>query len=257
MIARSPQHASGPGESGPGTLPGTERRKGVGTLVRRFGPSMLINGVAPYFIYFVLHHQLQVAELPALVATSIPPLLDALVGIVRWRRIDFLAGFVLFTIALAVGLVALGGDPRLYLIRESFITAGVGLAFVLSNPLPRPLGFFFARYFMAGNDQARLAWVNDRWQRSASFRQAIRFSNVVWGLGFVLEAGVRTYLVFTLTIEQFLIASPVVFYGFYALLLGWSAVFGRRKRQQAMLDQAGDPPGGSALNRALHPEALR
>ena len=70
-----------------------------------------------------------------------------------------------------------------------------------------------------------------------SFRNAIRFSNVVWGLGFVLEAGVRTYLVFTLSIEQFLIASPVVFYGFYAVLLGWSAVFVRRKRQQAMLDQ--------------------
>ena len=257
MIARSPQHASAPGESGPGTLPGTEGRKGVGTLVRRFGPSILINGVAPYFIYFVLHHQFQVAELPALVTTSIPPLLDALVGIVRWRRIDFLAGFVLFTIGLAVGLVALGGDPRLYLIRESFITAGVGLAFVLSNRLPRPLGFFFARYFMAGNDQARLAWINDRWQRSASFRQAIRFSNVVWGLGLLLEAAVRTYLVFTLTIEEFLIASPIVFYGFYAVLLGWSAVFVRRKRQQAMLDQAGDPPGGSALKRALHPEALR
>ena len=103
------------------------------------------------------------------------------------RQVD--SGFVLFTIGLAVGLVALGGDPRLYLIRESFITAGVGLAFVLSNPLPRPLGFFFARYFMAGNDQARLAWVNDRWQTSASFRNAIRFSNIVWGLGFVLEAG--------------------------------------------------------------------
>ena len=71
MIARSPQHASAPGESGPGTLPGTEGRKGVGILVRRFGPSILINGVAPYFIYFVLHHQFQVAELPALVATSI------------------------------------------------------------------------------------------------------------------------------------------------------------------------------------------
>ena len=110
---------------------------------------------------------------------------------------------------------------------------------------------------MAGNDQARLAWINDRWQRSASFRQAIRFSNVVWGLGLLLEAAVRTYLVFTLTIEEFLIASPIVFYGFYAVLLGWSAVFVRRKRQQAMLDQAGDPPGGSALKRALHPEALR
>jgi hypothetical protein len=88
-----------------------------------------------------------------------------------------------------------------------------------------------------------LAWVNNRWQRSASFRHAIRFSNVVWGLGFVLEAAVRTYLVFTLSIEHFLIAAPIVFYGFYAVLLGWSVVFGRRKRQQAMLDQAGDGPG--------------
>src|SRR5207237_3818150 len=137
MIARSPQRASGPGQSGPGTLPGTEGRKGVGTLVRRFGPSILINGVAPSFIYFVLHHQFQVAELPALLATGIPPLLDALVCIVRWRRIVFLAGFVLSTIALAVVLVALGGDPRLYLIDEPFITAGMRLLLFLSNPLPR------------------------------------------------------------------------------------------------------------------------
>lgn len=203
VTATSPRQ---PSATAVGTLPGAEGTKGVMPLVRRFGPSILINGVAPYIIYFVLHHQFQVAELPALLATSIPPLLDALVGIVRWRRIDFLAGFVLFTISLAVALVALGGDPRLYLIRESFITAGIGLAFIVSNPLSRPLGFFFARYFMAGNDQARVTWVNDRWQSSDSFRRAIRLSNVIWGLGFVLEAVVRTYLVFTLSIEQFLIA---------------------------------------------------
>jgi hypothetical protein len=102
-----------------------------------------------------------------------------------------------------------------------------------------------------------LAWVNNRWQGSPSFQNAIRFSNVVWGLGFVLEAAARTYLVFTLSIEHFLIASPILFYGFYAVLLGWSVAFGRRKGQQAMLEQAGDGPGGSALMRAQHPEALR
>jgi hypothetical protein len=32
-------------------------------LARRFGPSIPINGIAPYFIYFVLHHQFKVAEL--------------------------------------------------------------------------------------------------------------------------------------------------------------------------------------------------
>jgi hypothetical protein len=110
---------------------------------------------------------------------------------------------------------------------------------------------------MAGNDQDRLAWVNDRWQRSASFRHAIRFSNVVWGLGFVLEATVRTYLVFTLSIEHFLIASPIVFYGFYAVLLGWSVVFGRRKRREAMRDQVRHGPGSSALMPMQNPQAVR
>ena len=56
-------HTSGPGESGPGTPPGTEGPKSVVPLARRFGPSIPINGVAPYFIYFVLHHPFQVAEL--------------------------------------------------------------------------------------------------------------------------------------------------------------------------------------------------
>jgi hypothetical protein len=50
-----------------------------------------------------------------------------------------------------------------------------------------------------------------------------------------------------LSIEQFLIVSPIVFYGFYAALLGWSVVFGRHKRQPLMLEQAGHAPSGSVL----------
>ena len=110
---------------------------------------------------------------------------------------------------------------------------------------------------MAGNDEARVVWVNDRWQDSAGFWHAIRFSNVIWGLGFVLEAVVRTYLVFTLSIEEFLIASPIVFYGFYAVLFGWSVAFGRRKRQEAMFDQVRYGPGSSALMPMRHPQAVR
>ena len=62
---------------------------------------------------------------------------------------------------------------------------------------------------------------------------------------------------FTLSIEQFLIASPIVFYGFYAVLLGWSVAFGRRKRQEAMLDQVGDGPMVSAGKSMKHPQAVR
>jgi hypothetical protein len=72
----------------------------------------------------------------------------------------------------------------------------------------------------------------------------------------VLEAVVRTYLVFTLSIEQFLIASPIVFYGFCAVLLGWSVMLGRRKRQESMLDQVRHGPGSSALMPMQNPEAV-
>ena len=64
------------------------------------------------------------------------------------------------------------------------------------------------------------------------FRHGMRVSTAVWGVSFLLEAVVRTYLVFTLTIPQFLIISPFIFYGMFAAVMTWTIYYSRGMRKR-------------------------
>jgi hypothetical protein len=203
-----------------------------GTLLRSLIPSLIINGALPFLIYTILKNYTHVSDLVALLATGVPSLIDSLIGVIRNRRLDFLAGFTLFTIAVSLVLIALGGSPKLYLIRESFFTAAFGLAYLISLPFPKPLAFYFARYFMAGNNTERIAFVNQLWEHSPHFRTGLRKIGLVWSIGLLLEAAVRTYMVLTLSVQQFLAISPFVLYGITGALIVLSMVYGKRMRQQ-------------------------
>jgi hypothetical protein len=61
----------------------------------------------------------------------------------------------------------------------------------------------------------------------------MRLTAIVWGLGFLLEVVVRSFLVFTLTIQQFLIISPFVFYGFLGGIVLWTFLYSRKGRKRA------------------------
>jgi hypothetical protein len=162
----------------------------------------------------------------------ISPLIDSLVGIVSRKRIDFLAGIVLAGIAISLGITLLGGSPKVYLIRESFFTVAFGLALLVSLILPRPLMFYFSRYFAAGNHSENIAWFDSLWQYG-EFRTSMRVMTAVWGVGFLLEAAIRIYLVTVLSTEQFLIVSPFVIYGIIGLLMAWTFYYGRQRRKRS------------------------
>ena len=170
-------------------------------------------------------------------------MIDALVGVIRKGRIDIIAGIVLLSIAVSIMLIFFGGSPRLLLIRESFITGAIGLAYLISLLFPRPLSFYFARHFITGNVPERIVGFNAMWQYPA-FRFSMRLTTIVWGLVFLLEMAVRSYLVFTLTIPQFLIISPFVFYGFLGGLALWTVLYSRkgRKRMEAVMLPSGTAP---------------
>ena len=61
----------------------------------------------------------------------------------------------------------------------------------------------------------------------------MRVSTIVWGVGFLFEFVIRTILVFTLTIPQFLIISPFVFYGFIGGIILWTLLYSRQGRKRA------------------------
>ena len=209
----------------------SKQAKMLATL-RGFAVSVVINFVLPYVIYILMKDYTKASDFLALVISGIPPMLYSLIEIARKRRMDLMSGLVLIGIAVSIILILLGGSPRLYLIRESYYTFAFGLAYLVSLFFPKPLGFYFARYFATGNAPARLAWFNNLWQY-AGFRHMMYVSTIVWGIGFVMEAVVRTYLVFTLTIPQFLIVSPFVFYGILGAIMAWTLIYSSRGRKRA------------------------
>jgi len=61
----------------------------------------------------------------------------------------------------------------------------------------------------------------------------------MWGVGLLIELVVRVTLAFTLTINQFLLISSILSYGFLGVLLLLTLVFARirRNRQRRALEQ--------------------
>src|SRR5581483_3429707 len=166
------------------------------------------------------------------VASGVPSIIDSIVGIIRKKRIDFLAGIVLLGIAISLIITLLGGSPKVYLIRESFFTAAFGLAYLISLLFPRPIMFYFARHFATGNHPENIAWFDSLWQYP-QFRHSMRLTTTVWGIGLMLEAAIRIYLVLTLTTEQFLIVSPFVIYGIIGILAVWTFLYTRKGRKRS------------------------
>lgn len=197
------------------------------SAIRSIILSVVLNGVIPFFIYWGLTHFTSVSQFVALVASGIPSLAESIVGIILRRRIDFLAGIVLTGIGVGLIITFLGGNPKIFLIRESFFTVAFGLAFLVSLLLPRPLMFYIARHFASGNDAASVANFNSSRQNERFFR----VMSAVWGVGLLLEAVVRVSLILTLSVEQFLAISPFVLYGIIAALFIWTFRYGRTSRQ--------------------------
>jgi hypothetical protein len=186
-----------------------------GAILRSLASSLIINGALPLIVYTLLKDYTSVSDFVALIATGIPSIIDSIIGVIRRKRIDFLAG-----------------SARLYLVRESFFTAAFGIAYLVSLPFPKSLAFYFARYFMAGNLPERIAWVDAFWEQNPHFRSGLRRIGLIWSFGLLLEAAIRFYLVFNLTVQQFLAVSPFVIYGITGILIVVTVVMGQRMRKR-------------------------
>src|SRR5262245_34161323 len=125
--------------SSPASADSFDRR----SLVR----SIALNAAVPFALYSLAKSYLAASELEALAVAALFPLVDSTIGVWRARRFDIIAILALLGIAISMIGIAIGGDPRILLIRESFLTAGLGIACFISLLLPRPLMFYFGRQF--------------------------------------------------------------------------------------------------------------
>jgi len=127
--------------------------------------------------------------------------------------------------------VLIGGDPRILLIRESFLTGALGVACFLSLLFPRPLMFYFGRYFATGNNPARREQYNGLWQYP-SFRSVNRIITIVWGVAYVGEFILRAIMAYTLPIPVVLAVSPFLLGGITIVTIAWTIAYARRSAQR-------------------------
>ena len=166
-----------------------------------------LNATIPAALFFFAKYFISPAELTALLWATSFPLLKSAYGLIRRRELDPVALLILLGLVASVLAVLIGGDPHLLLIRESFFTGAFGLACLISLILPRPIMFYFGRYFMAGRDPQKRDTFNARWQDPA-VRRAHRLVTVTWGLVYVGEFVLRIALVYSLSAPLVLAISP-------------------------------------------------
>lgn len=144
----------------------------------------------------------------------------------RFRRLGPLGLLVLGTIIVGVAGSLVSGDPVFALVKESFVTAALAAAFLGSLAAPRPLIFVLGRHFATGNDPAQVARWEARWQLPA-FRAVMRRMTMVWGFGYLLDAGARAIIAVYLAPQIAVVASPLLAVGVTIALILWTSWYAR------------------------------
>lgn len=176
----------------------------------RMAAELAVNLCLPWLAYTLAEPRY--GEFGALLVSSVPPLLWSLGELAWHRRIDALSMLVLAGIALSALAMALGGDARLLLLRESLISGLIGLIFLASLLLKRPLVYFLARATVTRQNAESGASSFHSWWQNPPAQRAIRGITAAWGLGLTSEAALRTWMAFHWPTERVLAIAPALGY---------------------------------------------
>ncbi len=203
----------------------TRRAKNSGM---RFGfaAEVIVNFALPYAIFS--YYQSSLGDVKALIASSIPPILWSIVELVRKRRVDAISLMVIAGIVLGLLAFLGGGSVKFLQLRENLVTGIIGLLFIASAIVRRPIIYEFARAGEARKSPEKAA-AFERLQANAGFRRAMILMTVVWGIGMLAITAIASVLVYALTIREYLIVSPIVVNACFGLLVLWTFLYARHR----------------------------
>jgi len=208
-------------------------------FIRGNGPKIAVeatvNFILPYIIFaFAQPHY---GDVEALILSSVPPILWSIVEFAWHRRIDALSMLVLLGMVLSLAAVAGGGSARFLQLREKLVTVIIGLVFLGSALIGKPLIYQLARAQMVRNSSDELEEF-EALRSNKYFRRTMMVLTVVWGLGLLVDAATSIALVYTLSIKTYLAVNPFVSYGFMGGLSLWTFLYVRLQRQKGAARRA-------------------
>ncbi len=199
----------------------------------RAAPEILANFVAPYGVYEALAGRF--GDTDALIASAVPPLLWSFYELAKTRRLDAVSVVVVSAILLTVGATFMGGSARLIQMRDAMVTGAVGLLFLATLAMKRPMIFYLARATVARTTADEAEAYEQVWAQPG-VPQVFRMLTLIWGLGLLLQTSCMCWLAWIWPIGRFLLLSPFISFGIFGLLMAWSLGYiARRPAARAIL----------------------
>lgn len=196
---------------------------------------LLVNFILPAAIYN--YAETPFGDVRALLLSSAPPILWSVVEFARHRRLDALSVLVVAGIALSLLAMLGGGGARFLQLREKLVTGIIGLLFLGSALIGKPLIYVLARASMR-RKSADEAEEFEALQAHAGFRRTMTVMTLVWGFGLLADVAACVVLVFQLSIRVYLLVNPIVDYGTMGALSLWSFLYGRRAQRRGEAHRA-------------------
>jgi hypothetical protein len=170
--------------------------------------------------------------------------LPALISLARRRRVDGLSTYVTAMTLTALAVSLLPGSTHVLLAKEAVLTGTTGLWFFAGTRARRPLIYLASRPLLEG----RFRWPSDweqLWQASPRFRHMWRTASAVWGIGLLIDAGLRVVLAWTLPPRVPALATALYVVTLVVLNLvthAWYAVCGVHDPRSPLRRSADDAP---------------
>ena len=150
----------------------------------------------PLVIYYGLR-ELGVEVYFALVASALVSAVPSAVELVRRRQLNPLSAYFAAMVLGSVMVSLVAGSTQFLLAKEAVLTGVTGVWFLASAVVGRPLSYLFSRPMLEGRFHWPAHW-DELWARSPRWRRMWRVSSVLFGIGTVLDAGLRVVFAYTL-----------------------------------------------------------
>jgi hypothetical protein len=193
-----------------------------------------IDVLGPMVAFFVLN-KLGVPPLRSLLVGSAIALGSTAINTVRRRRMDRVGVLVLIEIAISILLLFVWRDPRFLLAKPSFYSAIAGVYLIATSFRGKPLTYDGALQMGTKGDPVRAAAFARCWEKSAQFRNNLRIASLGWGLACLADAVLRVVVVYRFPLERAAWLSNLPHLAAIALLMGFSALMGRKTHR--LVDQ--------------------
>jgi hypothetical protein len=198
----------------------------------RYLSALFINLLLPWLAYRLTYPHW--GQPGGLLVSTVPLLAWMAWDLVRHRHFDALTALVLIGIVLSLAMMTLTGAWQNLALDEPMVSGMIGVAFLVSLALPRPMVFYLARSTLARHSTKRASEFEQEWLERPKLVYRVRVMTLVWGIGLIMENSLRTLIVWGAEGDpRAVVESNVVRYGFYAGLMLWTIWYRRRIKQDA------------------------